>query len=117
MFSISDLFIKIIEFHSWLIEVKHKSKEDLKNIDRKYYDEFIHNYNNCKFSNKKYVFYINLGITISINGKQKRRISCFLNTNDLEKRIMIISKPIISLRMMLNLYLMMKERRRKRRNC
>lgn len=48
------MFIKTLEFNSWLVEVKHKSKDELKNISRRYQDEFIDSYNNCKFSNKKY---------------------------------------------------------------
>jgi len=44
-----------LEFQAWLSEVKGWSyNRETTNIDRKYYEEFIDNYNYCKFPNKKY---------------------------------------------------------------
>jgi len=52
--SLSSIFIKKAEFQAWLEEEKNLNNQDLSSKSEKnYMEEFIHKYNNCKFTKKK----------------------------------------------------------------
>lgn len=53
LINISDSFLKKCEFIEWLKDEHDKTIDQIRENERKYWEEFIHNFNNCKFKDKK----------------------------------------------------------------